>query len=745
MNYYTRLTTRINVRIIFVLIAFMALLACGPLWAQETKTGQEAISAYQKHRLDFVNKQKSTSQSYQNKAAELQKEIDTLNKDLSASANELDALDSEISENNTTASILKGIQFGATTGLMPAISVVKLFSIAGLGYIEMILIYFFLALTIFNCTLYLAFKEPVFYLKHKRLLIAAGVILVCLIASPLLADDLSKREEVIKQLKDTAKVLSLSDHQRFIAILENKTNSVIDLPSLESGNPLFEVFRQVYVDSPEYWFTLAALYTHENQAGKALDSIKQLTQGGGLRNKDTHRMMLLNSITYLLQQNQTEPATAAIDSLSEGILDVTSLLKLADVLQKNSMQPSAEKVLGYSINKANTVPDLVKLAKYLIDNGKPEKGTDALTKALSHSSTAEELIMVADTALAAQKDPVVAQAVQKAGEVVSDYAERIKFVDLLLKNSRKEDAVMLFKGMIDGVTPRSKNSTEILLFLIDAALKRGLLPQATSATGRLYLFLGSGSDTFKMELEAKLKSAEGIPDEDKIMLPQFYGLVNEEQQIFDEAEAIYIKTVLASLANILKSYGYELPESLNNFFLLGRVWVKNNQGDLVGELDRVYGIIEEQFLKKQAIENEKQIAELQKAVSELRKNKDEIQIEIEKKKIQVTVSLRRVVEHLLSAVATIIFLIAALIGCLVIAFRYSKSLGMHKTYGFFWKFIEASGWLQVLSVLSCITGIIQVIFSQFFQIFCQTQENTRKLFQLHSDSIESRKIAETRE
>lgn len=713
-----------------------------PSLAQEVKTGQEAISAYQKHRLDFVSKQKSTSQSYQDKATSLQKEINLLQKEISGQNSELAKLSAKVAENEDTIRVLNSVQLGASSGLFPVLSAVSLFTSAVLGVTGgrgMILIYFFLSLTMINTLLYLYFKEKPFYAKYKRPLIIACVLLICMISSPLLADDLSKREEVINQLKNTAKVLSLSDHQRFIAILESKANPVVDLPSLESGNPLFEVFRQVYADSPEYWFTLAALYTHEQQNGKALDAVKQITQGTGLRNKDSHRMMFLNSITYLLQQNQTEPATAAIDSLSEGLLDVTSLLKLADVLQKNSMQPSAEKVLGYSINKANSVPDLIKLASYLIDNGKPEKGTEALAKALSYSNTAEDLLLVAETAIATKKDPIIAQLVQKTGEIVNDYAERMRLIDLLLKNSRKEEAVMLFKGMVDGVTPRTKNNTDALLYLIDAALQRDLLPQAISATGRLYLFLGSGSETFNMELKAKLKSSEGIPDEDKIMLPQFYGLINEEQQIYDEAEAIYIKTVLSSLSNILKSYGYELPKSLNNFYLLGRIWVKNNQGDLVGELDHVYGIIEEQFLKQQSLQNEKQIEELQNTITELRKSKDQILTEVEKKKVQVTVSIRRMIEHLFSVVATIIFLIAALIGCLVIAGRYSKTLTLHKTYGFFWKFIEASGWLQVLSILSCITGVIQVIFSQFFQIFCQNQENTRKLCDLNTHSIESGK------
>lgn len=722
--------TNIFKTIIFKNILFVSIICVlstsSGLFAQQA-TPQGAIQSYQKNRLDFINQQKSSSQSFQNKTASLKKEIDKLNQEISKNHHELEKLGTAIAENNRTAKEFSAIQSGVSFVLFPLLSAFSFISTFWGEFGGLCILYFFLSLTIINTFLYLYWKERLFFIRYKRVLIIAAVALICSIASPLLADDLSKRTEVINQLNLTEKVLSLSDHERFIAILEARTNQTVDIPELPSGDPLFRVFRQVTLDTPEYWFTLAALYTHEGKNGKALDAIKQLTQNTRLDTSEAHRMMVLNSITYLLQQNQTELASAVIDSLSENLLDVSALLDLAKLLQKNGMQVSSEKVLGYSVNRANTVPDLIKLSTFLIENGKLDKGNEAMEKALMRANTIDDLILVAETAMSLNKDAIIALLTQKAGKVIEDYREQTRMIDLFLKNGRKEEAVMLFKNMIDSVTTRSENSTEKLLFLIEAALQRDLLPQATSATERLYFYLGTNSETFGMQFKTKLKAAEGIPDEDMIMLPQFYGLLNEEQEIYDQAEAAYIKAVLTSLTNILRSYGYELPQSLNNFYLLGRLWVKDNRGDLISQLDRVYSIIEKQFIKQQIQQNNRKLDELQNEISSLQSKRDKLLEEIKERKKHVSASWRKKIGHLLSTLATVLFVLAAFSGCLVLSHRYSKTLVTYKTYGFFGKFIETSGWLQVLSVLGCVSGIVQVVLGQFFQIFGQNQENTRKL------------------
>jgi cell division septum initiation protein DivIVA len=694
--------------------------------AEEAAT-QKAIQSYQKNRLDFINQQKSSSQSFQNKTTSLKQEIDRLNQEIAKNRQELDKLETAIAENNQTAKELSAIQSGISFALFPLLSAFSFLSTFWGEFVGLFILYFFLSLAIINTFLYLYWKERLFFTRYKLALILASAALICSIASPLLADDLSKRAEVITQLNNTEKVLSLSDHERFIAILEARTNHTIDIPDLPSGDPLFRVFRQVALDTPEYWFTLAALYTHEGKNGKALDAIKQLTQNSRLDTTEAHRRMVLNSITYLLQQNQTELASAVIDSLSENLLDVSSLLDLARLLQKNGMQVSSEKVLGYSVNRADTVPDLIKLSTFLIENGKLDKGNEAMEKALTRADTIDDLILVAETAMSLNKDAIIARLTQKAGSVIGNYRDQTRIIDLFLKNGRKEEAVMLFKNMIDNVSPRTENSTEKLLFLIEAALQRGLLPQATSATERLYFYLGTDSESFAMQLQTKLKAAEGIPDEDMIMLPQFYGLLNEEQGINDQAEAAYIKAVLASLTNILRSYGYELPQSLNNFYLLGRLWVKDNRGDLISQLDRVYSIIEKQFIKQQMQQNNRKLDEMQNEIKSLQASKEKLLKEIKEKKRHVSASWRKKIEHLVSTLATALFVLAAFSGCLILSHRYSKTLALYKTYGFFGKFIETSGWLQVLSVLGCISGIAQVVLGQFLQIFGQNQENTRKL------------------
>jgi hypothetical protein len=56
---------------------------------------------------------------------------------------------------------------------------------------------------------------------------------------------------------------------------------------------------------------------------------------------------------------------------------------------------------------------------------------------------------------------------------------------------------------------------------------------------------------------------------------------------------------------------------------------------------------------------------------------------------------------------------------------------MGKTFGFAIKLWETTGWLQMLSVLGVISGLLSVIFSQLLLIFQSIQENTHKALYTH--------------
>lgn len=718
---------KIACKIIFLLC--FVLTFCTSSFAQDTKTNEAAIIAYEKNRQTFLDKQRETDQMFNKEASALKREVGSLQEKISSRNDELNRLNSVIREKQGRINTLESVQNSIASFLFP---------LAGLGAntigfflgkwsVVINLLCVFLALTTLNLFLYLKFRQKQFFNKYRIGLIIALVVFISAITSPLFAeDDLTRRENVIDQLDFAEKVLSQTDHERFIAILEYKVSEQIDLPELASGDPLLSVFRRVRINTTEYYYTLAALYMHEGKTGKAVDAIEQIVEKSTLQANKSHNMIANNSIRFLIQQQKTELASRAVENLAENIGDVSVLLELAEFLQNNGMQVSEEKVLGYAIGRANTVDELVQLSTFLLNRGENDKGTDALQQALSKVRSVDQLILIAKAAIKAKKDGIIEEITEKTKQV-SDYSGRLQIADLFLENGRKEEAIDVFAEMINQAKGRTNDKINKLLFAIDAALKRDFLNQAVKATKLLFIYLGEEKYSFQMEVGRELAIAKKLPNPDKITLPQFYGLLNEEMDYNDKAEEQYIHNIHSSLKKILQSFGYELPESLNDFHLLGRIWVEENRGDLIGNLDRVYSIVEEQFVKRQAMQNDLSLEGLREQLHRMKSEHQQLLSEIQGKNKQISGVNKDLSVRLVSVIATVTLLLTIFIGCIVIAYLYARDLVLHKTFGFIIKLFETTGWVRVLSVLGVVSGLGTIFVAQLFQILQGTEENTFRL------------------
>lgn len=698
---------------------------CSP---EERANENSPIATYRKNREAFIAEQQRTEQSFANQAAALRTEIETLKQENAAQHKELERLQSITAQyRRSTGSMVRAQAITAFVlfPLLAAWSFVT--SFLGAEHFSTILL-IFVSITVGNVFLYLMYRQKNIFQRHRIPLIFAVIILIGLIASPLFAEEQSKRDQVIAKLERAEKMLSRSDYERFIAILEEKPTQQIKLPALHSGDALFTVYKDVVIDTPEYWSTLAALYTHEKQNGKALEASKKILQESRRLQTDEQQKIFINSILYLLQEQQTQEVSSAIDMLSGTNMAVPPLLNIATLLKQNGMQASSEKILGYAIQRANSVNDLVRLSQYFFEQQAADKSGESLEKALDRARSIDEVLILIDTALDVGKDQIIGKIVIAADSVTNDVQAQMKVIDLLLQKNRKEEAVNLFSRIIRDSVSRDEESVDTLLFVIDAALKRNLLPQATDATETLIFILGlHQAKNYPIQAGSSLKSAQGIPNQNAITLPQFLGLIKEEQGQTDKAEEAYIFSVLDSLNSILQSYGYNFPDSLNDFFLLGRNWANSNRSDLIGQLDRVYGMIEKECIKQQTSQHDERLTDLKKEVEDLRKATAEQRDSIATTQRLASRAMVKLVLQSLSAVATVVFVLAALIGCILLAYRYSQELTMARTFGFFVKFVEISGWLQILSILGAVTGLASVLLAQALLMLQMIQENTRRI------------------
>jgi hypothetical protein len=220
-----------------------------------------------------------------------------------------------------------------------------------------------------------------------------------------------------------------------------------------------------------------------------------------------------------------------------------------------------------------------------------------------------------------------------------------------------------------------------------------------------------------------MRSSLQIPDPEKVSIPLFYGMLNEELNFDDKAESAYVRVVLRSLQQISASYGYSMPESLNDFHLLGRLWETEHKVDLLNKLDEVYALLEDRHLAALRQRNDVDLDALKSRLDGLRINNSQQSAAIKALEAEKSAASREVTTRIIAAVVTISFLILVLVICLINGYRYARGLSAHKAYGFVAKAVETLGWIRVMSVIGVVTGLLTVIVAQLLLIFQRIHED----------------------
>jgi hypothetical protein len=516
----------------------------GAFCAENNTVSSDVIRQYKEHRKVFVDQQRRIEQQYTSSQNSLDEQIRTLQASIRDERVQQEELSKSINQSERQLSTLEGMRSAVGMVVIPLITLVTapfrvLYNDLSANTVLLIIA---LSVTALNLALMLIFGGvPGFRKKSSTKIVivtVVAVVLICTMAGPLFADELSQREEVLEQLEFAEKVLSLSEYERFIAILESGVAEKVDLPVLASGNPLLKVYTPVFKGSPQYEFTLAALYTHENKTGKAVKAIGELTKRKFVRSSAASDTIIANSVKFLIEQKHTELASNAIENLGDNIESVSVLIDLATFLQNNGMQVSADRILSDVIARGRTTEDRVKTAKYFFKMEESDKGSEALLEALRYAASIDEINTIAKIAITFNKDTIVTKAVSKVPKVSDNNQEKMVIVDMFLENGRQEDAIQVFSKMISQIKRNTDQRLEKLLYLMEAALKRNMLAQALIATNKLSASLRSKKFDFVIPFKSNLQNAHDLPNRSKITLPLFFGLLQEELSFYSEAESV---------------------------------------------------------------------------------------------------------------------------------------------------------------------------------------------------------------
>lgn len=816
---------------------------------QDRQKQHESIrAAYQQHRLEFQDRKEKISDEVKQELEQLADKIGSLNSELKKGDAHLNTvyqsdqqeLPSEIKEKILYVNE-KQLKYKRILSVLSVINKGSAFILSPLtiaaGSDAGNILFIFLPLTVLNIFLYLFFRQKVTFTRYRTLLIAILVTVFLTCATSLFAASTEKRDEVQTKLKFAESMLELTGNQKAIAILEDRSAEQTILPSgLITGDQRLEVYKTVTTDSPEYYVTLAALYTADKRTEDAIETIANIAEKDGLAGNPTEKI-IINTVHFLVENGHADIAGKVIANHAGLISDTKTLLELAQYLTTYSMQVSSDYVMELTEEKTETAVGLVALAESYHKIGEKDKELSILTRALNTSRNIDDILLIAQTCVKLQIDSVLKQLPAKAEELPGStellidlagiyndqgesslaaatlqqaitkssqldqlkqvaqiaiefkleslmdkireqvillcpdlqsdpdseqfklaYSQCLQFVDFFFTLKKETDAAKLFNTLTAKVKEdRVKDDRYISLMLSSAsdALQRDMKQKAASIVFKLTMMIKPRTKSFSTYIkihEEFLGSIQGIPDRDMVSIPLFNGLINEDIDRISNAERVYLQAVIYSLDAVNKSYGDKLPDTLNEYFLLGRLWQKENRIDDLASLDRVYTLLETLILEnmkekeQQRVlteplarlteleeKREKQLALLQNHDAEKKEKKAEHTRRQEQIIKEAHLSLaaeqktlakltRKLLFKTLSTIIAQLILLGLVIGCALIAWKYSRHLKEHKTYGFFTKFLELNGWLRVFSILGMLSGICLIIVSQFLQIFQKVHE-----------------------
>ncbi len=411
-------------------------------------------------------------------------------------------------------------------------------------------------------------------------------------------------------------------------------------------------------------------------------------------------------------------------------------------------------------NAPGTIHQFTTLATFLEKEGKSDLATLLLKRSISNALSKDDLEKIIRLAIELSHDDVFEYIQKRVLEIMDKTMDAISFVDFLLDNDRREDGVALFSAIATKSLRKSRKKTEHSLLFIQLAMKRRLLEEAAQLAIQYIATHKNDSFNVYVNSDYPFASKNGLPDPDQISLPLFYGLINEELGMFSKAERMYLSAALRSLDIVVTSSGRELPATLNEFNLLGRIWMKEGRVELLAKLDQAYSILETNALKTRRQQKKRQqLGDRLTRLNALQKESNEWEANVKKQReiwqsknnqyrlaqeeqlkkriaaveteiIEIQKSLNKVTRKLYwslpGTVVMILTMILLMAGCAVLSWQHANRCSNQKAYAWVTRFIELNGWVRVFSILGVLFGFFLICFGQFWQFPQTISENTRK-------------------
>jgi len=701
--------------------------------------------------LQFDEKRSDYKSELSNLKTRIKNESDELNTQLREASNSKSKISSEINELRQEISQLDSESFslglqikGLATALIPELFLFeKTYNkrldefVTTLFYCVLIWLILLVLSAVFSKRKKLSQKAYWFYF-------CLSVLAVLMIGSAAAEESPPTLDQSLsEQFEKTNALLSMNEHQRYDKLLRSVKRKSFTLPELESGSQFLKVYREVVNGSGEYYITLAGINSYLGKSGVAVDEIAKVNYKFTERkNRD---QIFVNSLKFLIEKNQIEAASKLFENRVAQVNDSDKLISLAEFMNKNNMESSAQKSINRAKKIAKNTSELLKLSSYLYEANQNELANSALKLGFSRATTYAELSEVTEVMSSHSIMPPAENLYNKFKSIyqsqirtklkssstqevkVSVVKSGIQMMDRLVIQGYNEMALEWYSFMIRD-RDLAMSSMAFQETLLHKAIANDWYEQASQAVSQMVRSVGKEKRfTYQVSLPKGSTIADGLPDSENISLPALSGVLFEKQSFSDKAKTAYSRSVINTLDKLIGSVGVEVVGDINSFFLLGEVLKKERDYEALAKLDRTYTLVEKNNLRSIDLDHTETSLGIKEDIQKLSESSSVEGEELKVLKSQFSHELGEVFRLKVARLGIIFLLLLLIVYSVHVSYIYCKSEKEQRFFAGIHKFFETLGWVKVYSIVGAISGFILIWFGQIGLIFKRIPEEVTRL------------------
>jgi tetratricopeptide (TPR) repeat protein len=667
----------------------------------------------------FLQKKASVLAGLQKEEQSLASEKARLEKERQGLAEDIEAISGKVPRR-------KGIATGLATGFGLSVLFGGFFSVVA---------YVVFPLAVVNHFLYLLFREKAFFTRYRKpiLIILAALLVACLL--PLLASAQTEGTGASggegnapgpfeQKLGEVNRLMKMSPAERQIALMEHAREGEMVLQKIPVKDPyLIPSDGKVETGSPDFLYTLAALYRAVGKEEKVLETLKRLDDLP-LQKKwfDSYLKSYPRLLEMDLKNNQIMEASRIAHRLIEihgeqG--NTNALMDFSVFLNDHQMSQSANEAIGKATQVVGAGQDALDLTDYLLAANRVSEASALLGRIIAGSENLKDLLPVLGFCMEKGLSQETSKAIEKAGELCKTPGDDVRLSQFLFEKDRKEESA---KALSAGKERAEK--LEDLLSIAQTARGQGFLTLAIEAIERAVM---TDPRAAEHHLPSPLLLGEkgNLPTEEPISLATYLGIMQELDRRMESAQTSYKVSPEQALDRIAESYG-QIPEgNLNDFFYLKQFWARQDPEQLKRLLP-LYARLQEKALERVTRQGKEKLSALKEEIRVLKEARDKARQNLKSLRSERNKATMAVFLYALRGLAWTIFGILVVAGCVIKAVRSFRNAPRFKFYAFWWRFQESLGWSLIMGIVLIPVGLCLVLWGQLMAMLQSVEKGIQR-------------------